>query len=54
MGAETTIKTHKPVILIEDKNLELNYEAVNSITLLESWGYKLVDKVKKDSILACS
>lgn len=54
MGGETTIKTHKPVILIEDKNLELNYDAVNSITLLESWGYKLVDKVKKDSILACS
>jgi len=53
-GAETTIKNFKPVILIEDKNLESKYNMVNSIDLLRTWGYKLVDQVKKDSILACS
>tara|TARA_R110002153_G_scaffold29711_14_gene91240 strand:+ start:3155 stop:3847 length:693 start_codon:yes stop_codon:yes gene_type:complete len=53
-GAESTIKNFKPVILIENKNLEQKYNMVNSIDLLRSWGYKLVDQVKKDSILACS
>jgi len=53
-GGESTIKRLKPVILIEDKNLEVRYGMINSIDLLKSWGYKLVDKIKKDSILACS
>jgi len=53
-GGESTIKRLKPVILIEDKNLEVKYGMINSIDLLTSWGYKLVDRVKKDSILACS
>ena len=53
-GAESTIRNYKPVILIEDKNLEQNYKTINSISLLEGWGYKLVDRIKKDSILACS
>lgn len=54
LGAESTIKSKKPVIVIEDKNLEANYGTINSIDVLKSWGYKLVDRVKKDSILACS
>lgn len=53
LGGENTIKTYKPVILMEDKNLSESYGAPGqrSVQLLESWGYKKSHSFKKDCIM---
>ena len=46
LGAEQTIKTHKPVIMFEENGLHLRYGIKDgqSGELLESWGMRLLDK----------
>lgn len=45
LGAEATIKEHRPVIMFEENGLNLRYEVPNgaSARLLESWGMRLID-----------
>lgn len=52
-GGERTIKSFKPVIIMEDKNLSEIYgeDGQNSVKILESWGYKKVVQFKKDCIM---
>jgi FkbM family methyltransferase len=53
-GAEETIKKHKPVILMEDKNYSGKYygEKGNlAVDLLLSWGYTMEIKWSKDCVM---
>lgn len=54
-GAESTLKTFKPIMVVEQKlhtdtgiTEDTQYDAVN---LLESWGAKILSRVKHDVIL---
>ena len=55
-GAEKTIMTHKPVIVIEQKlHVEqgiTNQTQYDCVAMLKSWGAKEVDRVRNDCVLA--
>ncbi len=52
-GAMETIRKNKPVIVVEQQKHEYKDAIIDkpSIKILESWGYVVVDQVKKDWVL---
>lgn len=53
IGAEKTIRTNKPILVIEQQKHEYKDAKTDlpSIKILEAWGYAVVDNVKKDWVL---
>ena len=54
LGAEKTIKTWQPVVVVEQKphdTYSAEYGQLAAINLLTSWGMKTLDKVKDDWIM---
>lgn len=60
LGSEQTIKTYRPVIILEisydgkllDKDITANHH--ESLSLLESWGYTIKTRIRHDYILGHS
>ena len=53
-GAEITIKKHRPVIFMEEKNYSKRYygtEGNLAVELLLSWGYKIAQQWPKDCVM---
>lgn len=48
LGGEQTIRTHRPVVMLEEKGHELRYGLPEraGCTLMESWGAKLVHQTR--------
>lgn len=55
MGAEETIKKHKPVIMIEDKNLseKYGYKKGDCGEWLKQFGYELKEEIHRDFVYVC-
>jgi len=54
---QNTIKTHKPVIIVEQKpgkGKSFGLDDIAAVRLLESWGYKLQERISGDYILTCN
>lgn len=57
LGGEQTIKTHKPVIIVEQKKgkgSSFGLSDTAAVDLLVSWGYKMVKAISGDYIMVCS
>lgn len=54
LGAQTTIKNHRPVIMIEEKGLSEDYGIPKGECkrFLESLGYQMVEEIHRDQIFA--
>ena len=55
LGAEETLKKHKPVIVIENKPVPLTYgiKPEEVIEYLVCMGYKVAERVQRDVVLTC-
>lgn len=53
LGAELTIKSNKPVLIIEQQKHEYldQSESLSSLKIVEAWGYKIVQGFNKDWVL---
>ena len=53
-GAEETIKRCKPVIALEvtrEKKTTVKRSSIDTVKLVESWGYKFIEQRKDDYML---
>lgn len=56
LGGEQTIRTHKPLMCVEQKPHKVTnfgFSGTDAVELLESWGYKVRQEIVGDYIMSC-
>ena len=52
-GGEATILRHRPVIMLETKELKQGGSAIEATKLLSAWGYRAAINFKNDTVFTC-